>query len=140
MLGIFLAYNDGKCEEAIKFYEEVFNVKSKGMMRFKDMPPSEDFKLNEEDKDLISYVDFEVLGSTIMMSDAAHNQQLKVGENFSINFSSFDKDQMKGYFDRMSVGGKVTMPFNETFWSSGYGAVIDKFGVQWSFNTIKNSE
>ena len=28
------------------------------------------------------------------------------------------------------------MPFSETFWSPGYGGLVDKFGVPWMVNTI----
>jgi PhnB protein len=28
------------------------------------------------------------------------------------------------------------MPFGETFWSPGFGGLIDKFGVPWMINTI----
>ena len=27
------------------------------------------------------------------------------------------------------------MPFGQTFWSPGYGNLIDRFGVQWMVNT-----
>ena len=28
-------------------------------------------------------------------------------------------------------GGEVTMPWEPTFWSAGFGALRDKFGVGW---------
>jgi PhnB protein len=28
------------------------------------------------------------------------------------------------------------MPFEATFWSPGFGALIDKFGVPWMVNTL----
>lgn len=28
------------------------------------------------------------------------------------------------------------MPFGETFWSPGFGSLIDRFGVPWMINVI----
>ena len=33
-------------------------------------------------------------------------------------------------------GGKVVMDFAETFWSPGYGSLVDRFGVPWMVNTL----
>jgi hypothetical protein len=45
-------------------------------------------------------------------------------------------DDAQRWFDQLSAGGRVVMPFNETFWSPGFGSVIDKFGVPWMINVI----
>ena len=37
-------------------------------------------------------------------------------------------------FDALSQGGEAKMPFGETFWSPGYGALVDKFGIPWMVN------
>jgi len=29
----------------------------------------------------------------------------------------------------------VVMPFAETFWSPGFGSLVDRFGVPWMVNT-----
>ena len=45
-------------------------------------------------------------------------------------------DQARRWFDALKEGGNVVMEFSETFWSPGYGAVVDRFGVPWMVNTI----
>ena len=45
-------------------------------------------------------------------------------------------EEARRWFDQLSAGGKVNMPFGETFWSPGFGGLIDKFGVPWMINTI----
>ncbi|WP_435367234.1 VOC family protein [Domibacillus tundrae] len=35
---------------------------------------------------------------------------------------------------RLSEGGKVTMPLQETFWSKLYGQVRDPFGIDWQIS------
>ena len=39
------------------------------------------------------------------------------------------------WFDALKEGDKVVMAFDKTFWSPGYGALIDRFGVPWMVNT-----
>jgi PhnB protein len=37
-------------------------------------------------------------------------------------------------FDALSDGGKVQMPYGETFWAERFGMVIDRFGTPWAIN------
>ena len=34
-------------------------------------------------------------------------------------------------FDALAEGGKVTMPFEKTFWAEGFGMLVDRFGTPW---------
>ena len=36
-----------------------------------------------------------------------------------------------------SLGGKVCMPMQETFWAERFGMLTDKFGINWMFNCDK---
>jgi PhnB protein len=38
-------------------------------------------------------------------------------------------------FKGLSDQGTVTMPFQKTFWSAGFGMLTDRFGVPWMVNT-----
>jgi PhnB protein len=40
-------------------------------------------------------------------------------------------------FEKMSEGGNVTMPMQETFWAERFGMLTDKYGVSWMFNCEK---
>ena len=31
----------------------------------------------------------------------------------------------------------MTMPFGKTFWSAGFGMVVDRFGTPWMTNTAE---
>ena len=41
------------------------------------------------------------------------------------------EDQARAAFQRLSDGGRVLMPLGPTFFSSCYGMLVDRFGVQW---------
>jgi PhnB protein len=37
-------------------------------------------------------------------------------------------------FAKLSHGGQVTMPLQQTMWAERFGMCKDKFGVQWMLN------
>jgi PhnB protein len=43
-------------------------------------------------------------------------------------------DRLNKVFEKMSEGGKVSMPLQDTFWGARFGMLQDKFGVNWMFN------
>ena len=38
-------------------------------------------------------------------------------------------------FNALAEDGRVTMPFEKTFWSPGFGMLVDPFGIPWMVNT-----
>jgi PhnB protein len=38
-------------------------------------------------------------------------------------------------FKTLAERGTVTMPFQPTFWSPGFGMLVDRFGIPWIVNT-----
>lgn len=45
-----------------------------------------------------------------------------------------DEAKLTEYFNKLSVGGKVTMKLEKQFWGDTFGMLVDKFGVQWMVN------
>ena len=37
-------------------------------------------------------------------------------------------------FNALAENGNVTMPFQKTFWSPGFGMCVDRFGIPWMVN------
>ncbi len=59
----------------------------------------------------------------------------KPKNGFDVSLHYDDAAEARRIFDALSEGGRVIMDFAPTFWSPGYGAFIDKFGVPWMINT-----
>jgi len=38
---------------------------------------------------------------------------------------------LRGYWEKLSVGGSVTMPLGPAPWGDTFGTCTDKFGVNW---------
>ena len=46
----------------------------------------------------------------------------------------------KGLFDALAGGGQVTMPFGKTFYSDGFGMLVDRFGTPWMVMARTNTQ
>ena len=53
------------------------------------------------------------------------------GDNFSISIGTETTEEADKIFSGLSAGGRVDMPLEKTFWSSYFGMLKDKFGVNW---------
>jgi PhnB protein len=53
---------------------------------------------------------------------------------FGVSLSGEDGDVLRGYWDKLSEGGDVTMPMQKQAWGDEFGMVTDKFGVPWLVN------
>jgi PhnB protein len=40
-------------------------------------------------------------------------------------------DEARRIFATLSTDGNVTLPFGRTFWSPGFGMLVDRFGTAW---------
>ena len=129
----YMVFN-GNCEEAAKYYADVFGAAQPEIMRFGDMPPEEGFEMAEDMKNLVMHTNLTIEGSEVMFSDAMPNSPVTFGQNINLTIVSDKLDKMKSQFNRLAADGNVTMELQETFWSPAYGALEDKFGVVWQFN------
>lgn len=131
-LDVFLNF-ENNTEEVAAFYEKCFGIKAEGMMKYKDMPPSEDFEVSPSDMEKVMYVTLNFGSGSVMMSDLPSGYEGVVqGNNMTITITFDDADKLEKVFEAMSEGGEVTMPLGETFFSKRYGELTDKFGVHWA--------
>ncbi|MFC5531841.1 VOC family protein [Cohnella yongneupensis] len=129
----------GNAREAVEFYAGVFGVEVSNMMTFGEAPPHPDYPLPEEAKNLIMHARLDIDGGAVMFTDVFPGSPFTVGNNVSLVVNGDSKEKMDTLFNKLKVGGNVTMELQETFWSKYYGMLTDKFGVQWMFNHIAES-
>ena len=136
---------DGQAGEAMAFYAEVFGGQIVHQSTFGEMPPMEGMPpLPPAAKDRLMHVQLQVGAQSIMASDTlpvmpdqpagacAGGYQKPQGMWVSIGMESTAEGQR--VFDALAQGGQVAMPFQATFWSSGFGMVTDRFGIPWMVN------
>jgi PhnB protein len=76
--------------------------------------------------------------SVIMACDNVFTENpTTVGNNISLAIGGNDVAAAEGMFEKLSDGGTVTMPMQETFWADRFGMLTDRFGINWMFNIEK---
>ena len=73
-------------------------------------------------------------GYTIMASDTPPGMNVTAGTNMSVSLSGDDGDALRGYFQKLSDGGSVTMPLEKQMWGDEFGMCVDPYGVAWMVN------
>ncbi len=121
---------DGNCEEAINFYKGCLDGEILSMNYFGDSP----MDVPEESKKKVMHVSLKFDGGVIMASDTPTNQAVNTGNNISLSIGLDDLKKTDEYFNRLSEGGKITMPLDDTFWGARFGMLLDKYGIHWMIN------
>jgi PhnB protein len=121
---------DGRCEEAIEFYEAVFGAKVDMLMRFKDNPEPQPGMCPPGAENKVMHAALRIGETVVMASDGmAKGQPEFKGVSLSVNAATeAEADRM---FAALGKGGQVQMPQSKTFFSPRFGMVADKFGVSW---------
>jgi PhnB protein len=126
---------DGNARQAMEFYQGVFggtlNINTFGEFGAQDAA--------EADKVMHSQLETPS-GFTLMASDTPAGIQRNPGDNISISLSGDDAEPLRGYWQKLSDGGTVTMPLEKQMWGDEFGMCVDRFGVPWMVNiTLQQS-
>lgn len=135
-LVIYLNFNTN-AEEAINFYSNVFKTESPEFMYFKDMPPSEEFPLLEEHKNLVMHGSIKINDTKIMFSDTLPDTGYKQGNNINILIQSNNEEEIRNQFAAFEKNGTILMPLQETFFCKCFGSLEDEYGIGWQFYFVE---
>uniref|UniRef100_A0A7V4XR34 VOC family protein n=1 Tax=Acidobacterium capsulatum TaxID=33075 RepID=A0A7V4XR34_9BACT len=122
----------GNCAEALAFYVKVLHRKISFAHTYGDSPMASMVPADYAGKIMHATFDFE--GGRLYACDAPPDRHGKI-QGITLSIGAKDAAEAKKIFHALSQGGNVTMPFQQTFWSAGFGMFDDKFGVAWMVNT-----
>jgi PhnB protein len=121
----------GNAAEAMKFYQSVLGGELKmttfGESGMKDAP----------NPDGIMHASLENGALTFMASDAPMHKPV-VGNNVQMSLVGTGKEQLWGFYEKLSEGGQVSVPLAEAPWGDTFGMFVDKFGIHWMVNISKS--
>lgn len=128
----------GQCREAFEFYARVLGGRITAAFPYGDGPPDMPIT-GEKYRSWLMHCWLEVGDQALMGADmdvawAPNIDKPKNG--FDVTLHTSDTAQARRWFEQLAEGGREVMPFAETFWSPGYGALVDRFGVPWMVNTV----
>jgi PhnB protein len=125
-LNPYLNFN-GNARQAMDFYASVFGgiptLSTFGEFGMQDTP----------DKIMHGQLETDA-GYTLMAADTPPGMEFQGMHGFGVSLSGEDGDVLRGYWDKLSEGGSVTMPMQKQAWGDEFGMVTDKFGVPWLVN------
>ncbi|MCC5942110.1 MAG: VOC family protein [Balneolaceae bacterium] len=130
----YLIFN-GNAEEAFDFYQSVFGGEV-FKMRFSEMPGTSE--MPEQDQNKLAHVALAISGNdqVLMASDAGtgHEANIQENGNYYLSLVPESAEEAEAIFNKLSEGGKIIMPLDETDWAELFAMFADKFGVQWMIN------
>ena len=127
---------DGCCDQALDFYVACLGGRKSMCSTYGEAPEApESPAVPDEWKHRIMHASIEARGLTLMGSDLPPGMPFEGYKGFSLTVPARDTTEGAKLFDALSAGGTVTMPFAPTFWSPGFGMLVDRFGVSWMVNT-----
>ncbi|MDX3709137.1 VOC family protein [Streptomyces europaeiscabiei] len=120
---------DGDARPALEFYKEVFGgdltLNTFGSFGQPDAPES----------DQIMHGMLETpSGFTLMGADTPPGMEYTPGSNFSVSLSGDDATELRGYWEKLSAGGTVSVPLDKQMWGDVFGMCTDRFGIPWMVN------
>ena len=126
----YLFFN-GRCEEAIAFYQRALGAQVLMLMRNKEAPePAPPGMLPPGSEDKVMHATLRIGTSNLMLSDGRCDGK-PVFNGFSLSIDAANEAEADRLFAALAEGGTVQMPLAKTFWSPKFGMVADRFGVGW---------
>jgi PhnB protein len=131
VLNPYISFRDN-ARQALEFYQDVFggklNVNTFGQYGDPNAPGADNVMHGQLDTDN---------GFTLMAADTPPGMDLNEGAgNMTISLSGDDEQELRGYWDKLSDSGTVTMPFEKQMWGDLFGMCTDKFGVPWMVDVV----
>lgn len=122
---------DGNCREAMTFYKKCFG----GELTFntvKGSPMEQYMKPEEGDKILHS----SLIGDDLKLFASEMTKPTLAGDAIFLWLNCKNEDEIKSIFEKLSEGSKITASLQPAYWGSNFGAVTDKFGINWYISKI----
>jgi PhnB protein len=119
---------EGRCEEAIKFYEKAVAAKTDMLLHYKDCPEPNACAPGMEEKVMHAAV---LIGDSMVFFSDGRNSGKANFEGFSLSYAVKDDAEARRAFEALSDGGTVIQAPTATFFASTFAMLRDKFGLHW---------
>jgi PhnB protein len=120
---------DGDARQAMEFYKSVFGgtltSNTFGEYGAADGPAADQIMHSQLVTDA---------GITLMAADTPPHATHTYGDNIAVSLSGTDGDELRGYWEKLSAAGKVSVPLEKQMWGDEFGMCTDQFGINWMVN------
>jgi PhnB protein len=119
----------GTARQAMEFYRDVFG----GTLTLNTF--GEIGGQHGDDADKIMHGMLETdSGFTLMGADTPPGMERTLGDNITVALSGDNADELRGYWEKLSASGTVSVPLEKQMWGDEFGSCHDRFGVPWLVN------
>jgi PhnB protein len=118
----------GQAREAMTTYAAIFGATDLTMMPFGEAPPGTG---PEGSENMIMHAQFSTGPAQLVMGADMPGNTATGMASASVYHGAASADAAAKVFAALSEGGYVILPLGETFWSSCFGMVKDRFGTTW---------
>lgn len=126
---------EGRCEEAVTFYQETLAAELLVLVRYKDSPePPPPGLVPEGSDERIMHASLRIGEAILMASDGSCAGQPDFS-GFALTLSVKTVAEAEVRFHGLGQGGQVIMPLGRTFFSPCFGMLTDRFGLTWMVST-----
>ena len=126
----YLSFN-GRCEEAVKYYQAAVGAEVQMLMRNKESPePPPPGMLPPGSENKVLHVALRI-GDTVVLASDGPCTGTSNFQGISLALTVTTAEEADRAFARLAAGGRVSMPLTKTFFSPRFGMLVDRFGLAW---------
>ena len=125
---------DGQCRAAFATYQQILGGKIQTMLTYGESPMASQVEARWHDRILhasLQFGDIELSGVDLLPRDYRKPQ------GFFVTLTIEGAMQANRIFASLAERGEVRLPFQTTFWSPGFGVVVDRYAVPWEINSVE---
>ncbi len=79
----------------------------------------------------LQFGDIELTGTDLLSTEEIKPQ------GFFVTLTVEDSARAQQIFSMLAERGTIGLPFQSTFWSPGFGVVVDEFGMPWQITSAE---
>jgi PhnB protein len=130
----YLNFENGKCDEAMNFYQQCLGGEYSAM-RVKEMPKMAS-QMPPEMGDSVLHGELRSGRMVMYCSDLNREKQVE-GNTIQLCINCDSAEELQTLFEGLSAGGEVLQPVGDMPWGALYAEARDKYGKVWMFNFQK---
>jgi PhnB protein len=119
---------EGRCEEAIAFYEQAIGARVAMKLHYRDAPPGTPTDPAHAGK--VMHATLLAAGAELLLSDG-HCSGTPGFSGFCVTLTTSDEAEAARWFTALAEGGTARMPMQKTFFAKSFGMCTDRFGIGW---------
>lgn len=117
-----------EARDAMAFYQSVFG----GDLQISTFGEYEGMVQDPSENDLVMHSQLTTPdGFVLMGADTPTSMPYEKPAGISVSVSGDDEASLQRYWDKLSEGGTIVMPFDTPPWGGKFGMLTDKFGIDW---------